>query len=334
MDANLPIDEAQSNSDTGNQRNRITPDSFKVSKALMGLPLASPSRRGLALLIDLICIGLISSVGFIGFALMIALVIYRSKYAPEGTMGRWVTPVLFVVLLLSALIGGAAYWVKVSFDDVKVITNEQGINEVADKSLLMHLVQIRMADSEQEYNQVISEVTAQLSEKNMSAEEIDAYVAKLIDAAAETGQELAVPSGESAEQDQKQESETAKLESEIAKLKTQIDDLTAENQQIGIVAWVEGIIKDLGLSFGWAALYFSAFWALFAGRSPGKWVMGIRVIQLNGEPLTYWQAFGRYGGYAAGFATGLLGFGQIYWDKNRQAIHDKIAETVVIKDRG
>ena len=41
--------------------------------------------------------------------------------------------------------------------------------------------------------------------------------------------------------------------------------------------------------------------------------------------------FGRYGGYGAGFATGLLGFLQVYWDPNRQAIQDKISATVVIK---
>jgi hypothetical protein len=43
------------------------------------------------------------------------------------------------------------------------------------------------------------------------------------------------------------------------------------------------------------------------------------------------DCFGRYGGYGAGFATGLLGFLQIYWDPNRQAIQDKISATVVIK---
>ena len=40
----------------------------------------------------------------------------------------------------------------------------------------------------------------------------------------------------------------------------------------------------------------------------------------------------RAGGYAAGVATGTLGFLQIYWDANRQAIHDKVAGTVVIRD--
>ena len=35
---------------------------------------------------------------------------------------------------------------------------------------------------------------------------------------------------------------------------------------------------------------------------------------------------------AAGFATGLLGFAQVYWDANRQGIHDHIVGTVVIID--
>jgi uncharacterized RDD family membrane protein YckC len=31
-------------------------------------------------------------------------------------------------------------------------------------------------------------------------------------------------------------------------------------------------------------------------------------------------------------ATGLLGFAQIWWDSNRQAIHDRIVGTVVVRD--
>ena len=43
------------------------------------------------------------------------------------------------------------------------------------------------------------------------------------------------------------------------------------------------------------------------------------------------DCFGRCGGYGAGFATGLLGFLQVYWDPSRQAIQDKISATVVIQ---
>ena len=97
-------------------------------------------------------------------------------------------------------------------------------------------------------------------------------------------------------------------------------------------AWLQGLIEDLGIGFGWAAFYFTVFTAIWHGQTPGKKLLRIRVIQLDGTALSIWDSFGRYGGYGAGIATGLLGFAQIYWDPNRQAIHDKISATIVIND--
>ena len=97
-------------------------------------------------------------------------------------------------------------------------------------------------------------------------------------------------------------------------------------------AWLQGLVEDLGLGFGWAAFYFTMFTALWYGQTPGKKLFSIRVIQLDGTPLSIWDSFGRYGGYGAGIATGLLGFAQIFWDPNRQAIQDKISSTIVIND--
>jgi uncharacterized RDD family membrane protein YckC len=64
----------------------------------------------------------------------------------------------------------------------------------------------------------------------------------------------------------------------------------------------------------------------------GKRLMRIRVVRLDGNPITWWVAFERTGGYAAGLFTGLLGFAQVWWDGNRQAIHDRIVGTVVVTD--
>jgi hypothetical protein len=97
-----------------------------------------------------------------------------------------------------------------------------------------------------------------------------------------------------------------------------------------MVKWVKEQIDDLGLGFGWAAFYFTMFTALWHGQTPGKKVLGIKVLQLDGTPLSIWDSFGRYGGYVAGLATGLLGFAQVFWDPNRQTIHDKISATIVI----
>jgi hypothetical protein len=105
-----------------------------------------------------------------------------------------------------------------------------------------------------------------------------------------------------------------------------------EAENAGIFAWVQNLSDDLGLLFGWGTVYLTVFTAWWDGRTVGKRLFGIRVVRLDGKPMTGWLAFERVGGYAAGFATGLLGFAQVYWDPNRMTIHDKIAETVVIRE--
>jgi hypothetical protein len=88
--------------------------------------------------------------------------------------------------------------------------------------------------------------------------------------------------------------------------------------------------EDVGLSLSWAIAYFSLFPAWWNGQTPGKRLFGLRVVELTGKPITVMRAFKRYGGYAAGMATGAFGFAQVFWDPNRQAIQDKTAHTVVI----
>lgn len=108
------------------------------------------------------------------------------------------------------------------------------------------------------------------------------------------------------------------------------DNVTKQEGGYMGVDWIKGLIHDLGLSFGWAAVYFTIFTSLWEGQTPGKRLMGLRVLQLDGTALSISDSFGRYGGYGAGLATGLLGFMQVLWDPNRQAIHDKISATVVV----
>ncbi|MBT8397012.1 MAG: RDD family protein [Gemmatimonadetes bacterium] len=109
------------------------------------------------------------------------------------------------------------------------------------------------------------------------------------------------------------------------------EDLEAERNK-GFLAWLLGLVDDLGIGFGWAALYLTVTHAWWKGTSVGKKIFRIRVVMIDKRPLNWWLSFERAGGYAAGFATGLLGFAQIFWDPNRQAIHDKVSETIVIQD--
>lgn len=127
-----------------------------------------------------------------------------------------------------------------------------------------------------------------------------------------------------------------------ARLERQIERLRDRNRELdqqldvaaegpSLLAVIRDIADELGIGIGWAGLYFTAFLAVWHGQTPGKRLFGIRVVRLDGKPMTWWYSFERFGGYAAGFTTGLLGFAQVWWDRNRQGIHDKIAETVVIR---
>ena len=93
-------------------------------------------------------------------------------------------------------------------------------------------------------------------------------------------------------------------------------------------------LHRLGLSFGWAIAYFTLLPTWWRGQTVGKRLFGLRVVELTGKPLGLMSSFGRYGGYAAGLATGGMGFLQVLWDPNRQAVEDKLAHTVVIDERG
>jgi hypothetical protein len=110
-------------------------------------------------------------------------------------------------------------------------------------------------------------------------------------------------------------------------------DLERRERRSGIRSFIAGAADDLGLGFGWMALYFTSFLALMRGQTPGKRALGVRVLRLDAKPMSWWIAFERFGGYAASATLGLLGFLQILWDRNRQGFHDKAVETVVVKDR-
>lgn len=117
------------------------------------------------------------------------------------------------------------------------------------------------------------------------------------------------------------------LEDDLEAAQTELDE-----REEGFLALLRDIWAQLGSAIGLWSVYFTVALTLTKGRTVGKKAMGLRVLRLDGEPITWWFAFERAGGYAAGIATGLLGFAQIYWDPNRQCVHDKIGGTVVVLD--
>ena len=107
-----------------------------------------------------------------------------------------------------------------------------------------------------------------------------------------------------------------------------------ERRGFSLLRLAGNLAEDLGLGFGLSGVYFTLFTIWWRGRTPGKRIVGERVVKLNGKPMTWWDSFNRFGGYAAGIATGTLGFLELIWDANRQAAHDKMVGTVVLRTRG
>lgn len=273
----------------------LTPFAFKIDKSLFGLPLASPTKRGIALLIDLGLVALLSDISGDILALVIVITLYylgnkkrarqrgKIKGYKRRAIMRFFAAMMVFVILLDTLPPFFGY-----FDS--------------------------------------NDTTAQVStmSENISLNEpmsVDEAIA-LANTMDELGLANDVDFSEVIENDDKGSPVITS------------DTPEKSNKPVySLIEWVKGIINDLGLGFGWATFYFTAFIALGKGQTIGKRILGIKVLQLDGSPLSVWDSFGRYGGYGAGLATGLLGFIQIYWDPNKQAIHDKISATVVIDVR-
>jgi uncharacterized RDD family membrane protein YckC len=75
--------------------------------------------------------------------------------------------------------------------------------------------------------------------------------------------------------------------------------------------------------------YFVFFWTL-VGYTPGKAVLGIKVVRRNGGKLSFWRSLVRFFAYWISVIPLGLGFFWILWDPDRQGWHDKIAGSQVL----
>lgn len=68
------------------------------------------------------------------------------------------------------------------------------------------------------------------------------------------------------------------------------------------------------------------------GQTLGKKFMNIRVVKVDGTPLTAADVIVRCVGYFVNSILGIpLGFLWAFWDKDRQGWHDKLARTIVVR---
>ena len=82
-------------------------------------------------------------------------------------------------------------------------------------------------------------------------------------------------------------------------------------------------------AFSFVILYHVLF-IFLVGQTPGKALIGIRVVPLRGGKMSLWRSILRYAGYYLSGVTLGLGFLWILVDDRRLAWHDKLARTCVI----
>lgn len=389
---------------TSDPRTIVTPDAFEVSRHLLGFPLASPSRRLLAILVDLLVVGLLTTLPAILLGIVAAALFFRiwgksEKGDPlarafKWTMGCFGAFVLLVTLTVVGVVatgsfdgGGPNQVVEEAMEGAVGADSEGGPDEIGLGDVVRGVALGReygRSDTREEARRLGAELARRMERAGLDRFDIrdileeqapegaswdrealvDEVMASLeggaeagappdADTAAPAPDEVAaeepapaepgepaapVFSAEAEDSFRVYESRISDLEEDREDLRDDLQDAEQDLDQAreanegGFFSGLWSFVDELGLGFGWGSVYLTIFMVWWKGQTVGKRMLNIRVLRLDGEPIGWFVAFERAGGYAAGFATGLLGFAQIWWDPNRQAIHDKIVGTVVIKD--
>lgn len=106
-----------------------------------------------------------------------------------------------------------------------------------------------------------------------------------------------------------------------------------------VVVGMLGLV-DLEASFSWldiviqicSVLFYIGCWVKFAG-TPGKRILKLKILDADtGEHLTTGKAIIRYVGYIISSLVLLIGLIWVAFDKKKQGWHDKMANSVVVKE--
>ena len=104
-----------------------------------------------------------------------------------------------------------------------------------------------------------------------------------------------------------------------------------------VIAYILDIILFVILIIGWF-IWVLVLWLKGSGQTPGKQIVGIMVVTEQGYPSSFWGMFMREvlikGLLMPLLTLILLPFIDLLWplwDKDRQALHDKVVNTFVVK---
>lgn len=347
-------------------RHTITPDVFEVHGDLLGIPLAAPWRRLVSVLIDFVIAAVLANVGGAWIGLAVAFIFFRvaTRRNVNNPLKRWARSALAFIGAFFVFITAVALLNTDDGDDTdssplnvaSLVTDaEPSASASASSPSRPDAVADTVARLLRRYNVEPASLDGLPGLSPLTLEAISATEGPLDSMAAGARSEMvqtlrryadAVAARDTAAIDSLRSSAVAvtagqrlnQLRSRVDELASDNDRLESENEQLEQLAEepsftyiARATANDLGLTFGWIAVYFTLFWAWWDGQTPGKRLVDCKVVRLDGKPISLWFALERFGGYAAGVITGFLGFAQLYWDPNRQAIHDRIARTVVIR---
>jgi len=97
----------------------------------------------------------------------------------------------------------------------------------------------------------------------------------------------------------------------------------AEQEPLLFILWTFGAI--LGA-------FYQVFFTGYCGQTPGKMAVRVKVVRTDGSDIGYGRAFVREipGKFLSGILFG-AGYLMVAFDPKRQGLHDKIADTCVVK---
>jgi len=78
---------------------------------------------------------------------------------------------------------------------------------------------------------------------------------------------------------------------------------------------------------------YEAFFIAKLGATPGKMVIGVKVLRPDGSPVSLGRAYGRYFAKFVSALTLFIGFIMAGFDSQKRALHDMICDTRVVKSR-
>ena len=90
------------------------------------------------------------------------------------------------------------------------------------------------------------------------------------------------------------------------------------------LSWVNPVA-----TFAYPPLYRVAFWTV-AGQTPGMALLGLRLLRTDGRPIDFATAIRRWAARLGSILALGLGFLPILFSSRRQALHDRLAGTVVV----